>query len=467
MRFPLLFLTGTLTLTALLPAQDAQSVDLLIHGGTVVPMDEKGRVLDKGAVAIRGERIVAVGPTTELTARYKPAQTLDAAGKIVMPGLINTHTHVPMVLFRGIADDLALMEWLQKFIFPAEAKNVDEEFVRWGTRLGCLEMILGGTTTYVDMYYFEDAVADETAKAGMRAILGETVLDFPAPDNKTWDDAIAYTEKYLRKWRGHALVTPAVAPHAPYTVSPDHLKQVHAMARNHDVPMLIHLSETEAEVKQVREKHGATPIAYLDKLGVLDRRVIAAHVVWPTEPEIRTLAVRGVGVGHCPQSNMKLASGTSPVPALLKAGVAVGLGTDGAASNNDLSMWEEMDTAAKLHKLVSMNPTVLNAREALELATIRGAKAVHMEKEIGSLEPGKRADVILVHMDRAHQLPVYNVYSHLVYTTKADDVATVLINGKVVMRDRQVLTLEHAEIAAKAREYRDRIRRSVSAQPGK
>lgn len=450
-----------------MPVQEPKRADWLIRGGTVVCMDAPGRVLEAGAVAVAGNRIVAVGPDAEISARFQAAQTLDATGKIVMPGLINAHTHVPMVLFRGIADDLALMEWLQKYIFPAEAKNVDEEFVRWGTRLGCLEMIQGGTTTYVDMYYFEDAIAEETARAGMRAILGETVLDFPAPDNKTWDAALAYTEKFLRRWKGHALITPAVAPHAPYTVSAEHLKQAHALARNHDVPMLIHLAETEAEVKQVRAKHGKTPVAYLDGLGVLDRRVIAAHVVWPTEEEITTLAARGVGVGHCPQSNMKLASGTSPVPRMLKAGVAVGLGTDGAASNNDLSMWEEMDTAAKLHKLIAKDPTVLSAREALELATIRGARAVHLEKEIGSLEVGKRADVLVVRTDRAHQTPAYNVYSQLVYATKAGDVETVMIDGKIVMRDRRVLTLDEKVIIAKAGEYRDRIRKSVTSPASK
>ena len=447
------------------PAQDAQPADLLIRGGTVVTMDAQRRVLEKGAVVVAGERIVAVGPEAELAARYRAARTLDATGKVVLPGLVNTHTHVPMVLFRGIADDLALMEWLQKFIFPAEAKNVDEDFVRWGTRLGCLEMIRGGTTTYVDMYYFEDAVADETAKAGVRGVLGETVLDFPAPDNKTWDDAMAYTEKFLRKWKGHPLVTPAIAPHAPYTLSSDHLQQAYAVARKHDVPMLIHVAETEAEVKQIRDKHGASPVAYLDRLGILDRRVIAAHVVWPTPEDIATLAGRGVGVGHCPQSNMKLASGTAPVPAMLKANVAVGLGTDGAASNNDLSMWEEMDTAAKLHKLILKDPTVLSAREALELATIGGARAIHMEKEIGSLEPGKRADLIVVRMDQAHQTPVYNVYSQLVYATKATDVDGVVINGKEVMRDRKVLTLNEAEVLGKAREYRDKVRKSVGPQP--
>lgn len=446
----------------------AERVDIIVRGGTVVTMDVTmdgpARVIENGAVAIRGERIVAVGAATELAAKYAARRTINATGKVVMPGLINTHTHVPMVLFRGIADDLVLMEWLQKYIFPAEAKNVDEQFVRWGTRLGCLEMIQGGTTTYVDMYYFEDAIADETARAGMRAVLGETLLDFPAPDNKTWDAGIAYAEKFAAKWKGHALITPAIAPHAPYTVSTDHLKQAHSFSARLAVPLVIHVAEDQAEVKTIQERYGASSVAYLDGIGLLDERVIAAHMVWPTSDDIATLAKRGVGVGHCPQSNMKLAAGAAPVPQMLRAGVAVGLGTDGAASNNDLNLWEEIDTAAKLHKLTSKDPTVVNALEALEMATIRGARAIHLDKEIGSLEAGKRADLIIVDMMNAHQTPLYNVYSQLVYATKASDVETVIINGQVVMAGRRVLTIDERSVRAKANEYRDRIRKSLSAQ---
>jgi len=442
----------------------AERVDIIVRGGTVVTMDGSSRVIENGAVAIKAERIVAVGATAEIATKYTAARTINAAGKVVMPGLINTHTHVPMVLFRGIADDLVLMEWLQKYIFPAEAKNVDEQFVRWGTRLGCLEMIQGGTTTYVDMYYFEDAIADETERAGMRAVLGETLLDFPAPDNKTWDAGIAYTEKFAAKWKGHALITPAIAPHAPYTVSTDHLKQTHLLSERFGIPLVIHVAEDPAEVKIIKERYGASSVAYLDRIGLLDERVIAAHMVWPTSDDIGTLAKRGVGVAHCPQSNMKLAAGAAPVPQMLKAGVAVGLGTDGAASNNDLNLWEEMDTAAKLHKLTSKDPTVINAREALEMGTIRGARAIHQDKEIGSLEAGKRADLIVVDMDSSHQMPVYNVYSQLVYATKASDVETVIINGRIVMENRRVLTIDERSVRAKANEYRDRIRKSLSPQ---
>lgn len=439
-----------------------QRADIIIRGGSVVTMDASSRVIENGAVAIRGQRIVAVGGTQDVAAKYRAARTINATGKVVMPGLINTHTHVPMVLFRGIADDLVLMEWLQKYIFPAEAKNVDEQFVRWGTRLGCLEMIRGGTTTYVDMYYFEDAIADETARAGMRAVLGETLIDFPAPDNKTWDGGMAYMEKFAAKWKGHALITPAIAPHAPYTVSTDHLKQAHSFSDRLNIPLVTHIEEDQAEVKTIQERYGATSVAYLDRIGLLNERVIAAHVVWPTSADIDLLAKHAVGVAHCPQSNMKLAAGAAPVPQMLKAGLAVGLGTDGAASNNDLSLWEEMDTAAKLHKLTSQDPTVINAREALEMATIGGARAIHQDKEIGSLEPGKRADLIIVGMDSVHQTPLYNVYSQLVYATKASDVETVVINGRVVMQNRRVLTIDERSVRLKANEYRNRIRKSVS-----
>jgi 5-methylthioadenosine/S-adenosylhomocysteine deaminase len=441
----------------------AERVDLIVRGGTVVTMDGSSQVIENGSVAIKGQRIIAVGKSADIARRYIAARTISAAGKVVMPGLINTHTHVPMVLFRGIADDLVLMEWLQKYIFPAEAKNVDEQFVRWGTKLGCLEMIQGGTTTYVDMYYFEDAIAEETARAGMRAVLGQTLLDFPAPDNKTWEAGMAYVEKFAQKWKGNPLITPAIAPHAPYTVSTDHLKQAHAFSERTGLPLVIHIAEDQAETKTIQERYNASSVAYLDRIGLLDERVIAAHMVWPTEDDIKTLATRKVGVGHCPQSNMKIAAGAAPVPQMLRAGVAVGLGTDGAASNNDLNLWEEIDTAAKLHKLISKDATVINAREALEMATIRGARAIHLDKEIGSLEAGKRADLIVVDMTSPHQTPVYNIYSHLAYATKASDVETVIINGRIVMMNRRVLTVDERSVRTKAIEYRDRVRKSLAA----
>ncbi|HMG37300.1 MAG TPA: amidohydrolase [Blastocatellia bacterium] len=439
----------------------AESADLIIRNALIVTMDKDYRVVEDGAVALKKERILGVGPSREILKSYSAPTVIDAGGRVVMPGLINTHTHVPMALFRGIADDLMLMDWLQKYIFPAEARNVNEEFVRWGTKLGCLEMILGGTTTFVDMYYFEDAIADETSKAGMRAVLGETVLDFPAPDNKTWDAGMLYAEKFADRWKGNSLITPAIAPHAPYTVSTEHLKQAHELSMSKGIPLVIHILEDQSEVKTIKERYGATSVAYMDRNGLLDQRTIAAHMVWPTQDEISILAKRGVGVGHCPQSNMKLAAGVAPVPAMIKAGVAVGLGTDGAASNNDVSMWEEMDTAAKLHKLNSKDPTAVTAREALEMATIGGARAIHQDREIGSIEVGKRADVIVVDFGSPHQTPVYNVYSQLVYATKASDVETVVINGKIVMQHRKVLTIDERAVLERANRYRDQVQRSL------
>jgi 5-methylthioadenosine/S-adenosylhomocysteine deaminase len=438
------------------------SVDMLVLSGTVVTMDKGHRVLEDGAIAIDKGRIVAVGQRRDLIRRFNSLQTIDARDKIIIPGLINGHTHVPMTLFRGLADDLDLQEWLTKFIFPAEAKNVTEEFVRAGTRLGLAEMIRGGTTTYCDMYYFEDAIADETAKAGVRAVLGETVIDFPVADNKTWEEAMAYVERFVQKWKGHELITPAIAPHAPYTVSEEHLKAVRAFSDRTKSIIVTHVAETKPELNDSIKTKGASPVEYLRRIGFLNDRMIAAHMVWPTGNDLDTLERAGVGVVHNPQSNMKLASGVAPVPRMLKEGVKVGLGTDGAASNNDLSMWEEMDTVAKLHKLISGDPKVITALEALEMATIRGAAALHLEKEIGSLENGKRADLVMISRDSLNKIPVYNIYSDLVYATKASDVQTVIINGRLVMRDRKLLTLDEAAIKEGARFFREKVIKSLA-----
>src|SRR5438105_8728830 len=445
-------------------AQRLKRVDLIVSGGTVVTMDRERRVIEDGAVAVRGGRIVAVGKRSDVVSQYAAREAVDATGRAVIPGLINGHTHVPMTLFRGIADDLDLQEWLTKYIFPAEAKNVTEEFVRAGTQLGLAEMIRGGTTTYCDMYYFEDAIADETSKAGMRAVLGETVIDFAVADNKTNEQAMAYVEEFVKKWEGNALIVPAIAPHAPYTVSEEHLKAVRAFSDRTGAPIVTHISETKREVDDSIKAKGASPIDYLNRIGFLNNRVIAAHVVWPTEEELGLLKTLGVGIVHNPQSNMKLASGVAPVPEMLKQDLPVGLGTDGAASNNDLNLWEEMDTAAKLHKLISRDPKVVNAQEAFEMATIRGARALHLEKEIGSIEKGKRADLVVVDLDDLNQTPYYNIYSDLVYATKAADVRTVIIEGRVVMRDRRLLTLNEETIKADARRYRERIIRSLGTK---
>jgi 5-methylthioadenosine/S-adenosylhomocysteine deaminase len=432
------------------------TVDLLIVGGTIVTMDKTHRVIEDGAIAVKNGEIVKVGTRAELNGT-RARQTVNAAGKVIIPGLINTHTHVPMVLFRGIADDLDLNDWLTKYIFPAEGKNVTEPFVRAGTRLGLAEMIRGGTTTYCDMYYFEDAIADETKKAGVRGVLGETIIDFPVGDNKTHEQAMAYAERYVNKWKNDPLIVPALAPHAPYTVSTEHLKAVRALSDKLNAAVVIHVAEVKKERDDILAQKGSTPMTYLDKIGFLSNRVIAAHTIFLTDDEIDIMKRVGVGSAHCPQSNMKLAAGVAPVPKMLAKDVAVGLGTDGAASNNDLNMWEEMDTAAKLHKLISGDQKILPAEQAFEMATIRGARALHIDNLTGSIETGKRADIVIVDMDDLNQTPFYNVYSHLVYATKANDVRTVIINGRVVMLDRKLLTLNEALIKKDANAYRDKI----------
>lgn len=447
---------------SLAQSKQGPSVDLLILGGTVVTMDQDRNVIEDGAIAIKDGKVLAIGKAADMRGQ-RARQTINAAGKVIIPGLINTHTHVPMSLFRGIADDLDLQDWLTRFIFPAEAKNVDEAFVRAGTRLGLAEMVRGGTTTYCDMYYFEDAIADETKKAGVRGVLGETVIDFPVPDNKTWAAGLEYTERFIRKWRNDPLIVPAVAPHAPYTVSQEHLLEARDLSNRTKAPLIIHLAEAKTETAFIAQKYaGQRPVEFIEKIGFFNDRTIAAHVVHANEADLDLLKKHDVGIAHCPQSNMKLAAGTAPIPAMLEKGLRVGLGTDGAASNNDLDLWEEIDTAAKLHKLITGDPKVVSAREAFAMATIGGAWALHMEKEIGSIESGKRADIVIVDMDSLHQTPMYNVYSHLVYTTKAADVRTVVINGRIIMLNRKLLTLDENGIKRDANAYRTKIIQSLS-----
>jgi len=424
-------------------------------------MNAQKQVMDDGAVVIKNGRILSVSGTGEVLAKYSARQIVNARGKLVIPGLINTHTHVPMSLFRGLGDDLDLQQWLTQYIFPAEAKNVNEQFVRAGTRLGLAEMIRGGTTTYCDMYYFEDAIAEETSKAGMRGVLGETVIDFPVADNKTFDAGLAYAEKFIKRWQGDKLIVPAIAPHAPYTVSEDHLKAVRKMSDRLNATVVIHLAEANTETEDIKKKTGMRPIEYLAKIGFLNEKVIAAHVVHANDNELKLLQRFGVGIAHNPQSNMKLASGVARIPEMLLMDLPVGLGTDGAASNNDVNMWEEMDTAAKLHKLYSHDPKVASAAQMFEMATIRGARALHLEKMIGSLETGKSADIVIVDMDALNQVPADSVYSLLVYSTKATDVRTVIIEGKIVMRDRVLLTLNEIAIKQEARYYRQKIDASL------
>jgi len=439
-----------------------ESVDLLITGGTVVTLDSVRLVIDDGAVAVKGDTIAAVGPRVEIEAKYVAATQIAARGRLVLPGFINGHTHVPMTLFRGLKDDVVLDDWLRKYIFPAEAKNVTEDFVRWGTRLAAAEMIRGGITTFADMYYFEDAIAEETKAVGMRGVLGETFIDFPAPDNKTEAEMLAYTEKFLRRWQGDPLIHAAAAPHSIYTCSQKTLQDAATLARKYNAPILIHVAEMKKELDDSRAQNGTTPVQYLNRIGILGPDVLAAHCIYVDDTDRQLLAEKHVGCVHNPSSNMMLSSGVAPVIEERAAGIAVGLGTDGpAGSNNDLNLMEEMDLAAKLQKITKMDPRALGAQAVVEMATIEGAKALHMDKEIGSLETGKKADVILIGLDQPNAVPMFDVYSQLAYSLKASDVETVVIGGRIIMRDHRLLTLKESEAIAKARDYQKKIAASL------
>ncbi len=441
-------------------------MDLFVSGGTVVTMDAEFRVIEDGGVAIEGDLITEVGKRADLEPKSRGAKkTIDARGTLVLPGMINGHAHAAMSLFRGVAEDHSLDDWLQRYIFPAEARNVTEDFVFWGTRLGVLEMLRGGVTTYADMYYFEDVVARVTKEAGMRGVLGETILDFPAPDHKTPAAALAYTQKYIERWKGDPLITPAVAPHSIYTLSTDTLKKAAELARANGVPILMHIAEAPFESERSRAQHGGSPVNYLDRIGLLGGDVVGAHCVWVDATDIATLLRRGVGTVHNPSSNMKLASGVMPVVDLLTAGVPVGLATDSAASNNNQDLFQEMNVAAKLQKVTRMDPRALPARQVVEMATIGGARALHLDKKIGSLEPGKQADVVLIGTGATHSTPMYNVYSQLVYALNAHDVLTVVIAGKIVMEVRVMMTMDKPAILAKAHEYQRKVAASLIESP--
>jgi 5-methylthioadenosine/S-adenosylhomocysteine deaminase len=432
----------------------------------VVTMDPQRRVIENGAVAILGDHIVAAGPRAQIEAEYTAQHRLDRGDAILAPGLINTHTHAAMSLFRGIADDLKLQEWLDKYIFPAEAKNVDRQFVKWGTRLAVLEMALAGTTTYTDMYYFEDTVAEETKAAGLRGVLGETIIGFPSPDYSTPQAALAGTESFLKRYADDPLIVPAVAPHSIYTNSDETLVGCRRLADRYQKPVIIHLSETKKENDDALTQRKKTPTAALDALGVLNGWTVAAHGVWLDDADLAIVKARGTGLAHCPSSNMMLSSGVAPVVKMLSLEIPVGLGTDGVAgSNNDHNLMEEMDLAAKLQKVSTNDPRSLPAKEAFAMATIGGAKALRMDQLIGSIEPGKRADLIAIRLDEPNAVPMYDVYSQLVYALKGADVSDVMVNGKTIVRDRRMLTLDQAEILAKAEEYRHRIARSLGQEP--
>jgi 5-methylthioadenosine/S-adenosylhomocysteine deaminase len=437
-------------------------VDQILTARYVVTMDPARRVIENGAVAIDGDHIAGVGTREEIDRTYAAAKRIDRPDAILTPGLINTHTHAAMSLFRGVADDLKLQDWLNNYIFPAEAKNVDREFVRWGTRLAALEMALSGTTTYTDMYYFEDTVAEETKAAGLRGVLGETIIGFPAPDYKTPAAALEFTEGFFKSYANDPLVIPAVAPHAIFTNSDETLVAARRLADKYQKPLVIHLSETKTENDDTLKARKRTPTAALDALGVLSGWTVAAHGVWLDDADLAILKARGTGLAHNPSSNMKLASGVAPVVKILALGIPMGLGTDGVAgSNNDVDMMEEMDLAAKLQKVTTGDPQALPAEQAFAMATIVGAKALRLDSMIGSIERGKRADLIFVGMDAAHAVPMYNVYSQLVYALKGSDVSDVMVNGKVIVRDKRMLTVDKTAVFAKAAEYQRSVARSV------
>jgi 5-methylthioadenosine/S-adenosylhomocysteine deaminase len=445
------------------PLARAAAVDSIWTARYVVTMDAQHRVIENGAIAVAGDHIVAVGTRAQIDKDFQAKQRVDRPDAILAPGLINTHTHAAMSLFRGVADDMKLQDWLEKFIFPAEARNVDREFVRWGTRLASIEMALGGTTTYTDMYYFEETVAEATKEVGLRGVLGQTVIGFPAPDYKTPGETLAGTEKFFKTFANDPLIVPAVAPHAIYTVPDDILKSCRLLANRYHKPLVIHLSETKHENEEALAKRGKTPTAALESLGVLSGWTVAAHGVWLDDADMKILKARNTGLAHCPSSNMKLASGVAPVVKILSLGIAMGLGTDGVAgSNNDHDILEEMDLAAKLQKVTTFDPQALPAETAFAMATIIGARALHLDSLIGSIEKGKRADVIMIRMDQPHAVPIYNVYSQLAYALKASDIADVMVNGRVIVRDKKMMTIDPAPVMAKAAEYQERVRKSLA-----
>jgi 5-methylthioadenosine/S-adenosylhomocysteine deaminase len=434
--------------------------DLLITGGMILPLPRNSALLSAGALAIAGNRIAAVGDSQKIAAGYEAARTIDASGCLVMPGLVNAHTHAAMTCYRGMADDLPLMAWLNRYIFPAEAKS-DESQVYWSTLLACAEMIRSGTTLFFDMYLFEGRVADAAKEAGIRALVGEVLFDFPSPNYGPIDKGLEYTEALIERWQGDPLIRVAVEPHALYTCSPDLLVRCRALAEKHGAPLGIHLSENQSEVEEVSGRYGLRPAGHLERLGLLSSNLIACHCVWLTDIEMDLLARRGVRVAHNPESNMKLASGVAPVPDLLKRGVPVGLGTDGCASNNNLDLFQEMDFAAKVHKVHRLDPTVMPAETVLEMATLGSARVLGMGGEIGSLEVGKKADVIVVDLNRPHLQPVYNVVSQLVYSATGADVRDVIIDGKIVMQNRRLLTLDEERILGRMKEIRENIQKRI------
>lgn len=438
---------------------EAAPVDLIVTNAHVVTMNDGRDVIDNGAVVIRGSDILAVGPAS-ITAGYRAATTIDARGGIVMPGLVNTHTHVSMTVFRGLGDDVP--DRLRKLIFPLEKALIDRELVYWGGLHGMVEMIEGGVTTFVDMYYFEDEVAKAAVKVGLRGVLGETILNFPAPDAPEPYGGLAYAKTFAASYRNHPLITPALAPHAPYSLDEAHLRQVATEADRLDLPVLIHVAEMTDEVETLRTERNQTPVEYLDAIGLLNRRVVAAHCIFVNDTDIQLLKQRDVGVAHAIVSNSKSAKGVAPAVQMLKEGLRIGLATDGAMSGNTLDVIGQLGYVAKIHKLDQKNRNAMPAIDVVEMATRGGARALHMEDRIGSLEPGKLADLIVLDGDATTMIPRYDVYSTLVYAASPKDVLSTIVHGRIVMRDRKLTTVDVHEVKAKMREIGRKIEAAVA-----
>ncbi|MFN2229861.1 MAG: amidohydrolase [Anaerolineae bacterium] len=437
-------------------------VDYLLTGGTVVTMDADWHVFHPGAVAVRGTVIAAVGSEQEVRSAVQAGEIFDCTDQVVMPGLVDAHTHVPMSLLRGLADDLRLDVWLHGYILPTEERFVNPGFSRLGTLLACAEFIRGGVTCFADMYYFEDEIAWTTAEVGLRGVCGQTIMKLPTPDATSYDESLASCHEFISNWHGHELITAVPAPHSPYMCTAEILQETVRMAQQYDIPLLIHIAETALEVEESIEQKDMTPVRWLESIGLFEAKILAAHCVHVNNEDMHILGTHRVGVAHNPTSNLKLASGFAPVLQMREHGVPVGIGTDGTASNNDLDMWEETHIAALLPKVTSNDPTALPAPMALSMATIEGARALHLDHLIGSLEPGKRADLIVVDERRVHRVPRFettgqNVYSRMVYSAKSTDVCHVMVNGQLLMRDRALLTIDEETALSEAEDLSRKV----------
>jgi 5-methylthioadenosine/S-adenosylhomocysteine deaminase len=439
-----------------------QDIDLLIYGGKALLMDDQNSCLDNAGIAVNASSIIDIGKKEEIIKKYQSKKTIDAHDALIMPGFVNTHTHAAMTCFRGIADDLELMDWLNNYIFPAEAKNVNPHLAYWGSLLACAEMIKSGTTTFCDMYIFEDETARAAKEAGMRCLIGEVLFDFPSPSCKIPEEGLAYTRMLAEKWQDDPLINIIVEPHALYTCSPALFEDAKKIADDYHLMLGVHLLENQSELRQLQNKFGKSAVSFLEETGCLNERLLAFHCVDFSEEDIKLFADHGCKVSHNPASNMKLASGVAPVPEMIKAGITVGLGTDGCASNNTLDMIREMSTAAKLHKVARLDPTVMDAQTVVRMATLNGARALGMSHVTGSLEVGKKADIIILDLNKPHLTPIYNQYSHLVYAAGGADVDCVIINGQVVMEGRRLLTLNEKEIMNEVRKIAVKIKKSMN-----